>query len=107
MILGTRARGAAVEEYGISIVDSYAISNLRYSVIVFLANPPASAYIVCDGFHRFGSTGKPFAVEADVLIRNTRVIEITSDNPVSVGVELPQNNISYICFDFIGCELMS
>jgi hypothetical protein len=52
-------------------------------------------------------TGETFAIQIDIFIRNTRVVIVSSDDPMVARIEAPFDNITDISLDLGGSELVT
>jgi hypothetical protein len=68
---------------------------------------PGITHIIGDCLHRLLATGKALAVYTNIFVRDTRVIEVSPDNPVIRRIESPFNYVSNISLDLVRCELVS
>lgn len=65
------------------------------------------SHIVGDGLNRLVTAREASSIRADVLIGNTRVVEVTSNHPVLDRIELELDYIANLRFCLAWCELVA
>jgi hypothetical protein len=91
VVVNTWSRSSAIEDERVGIVDANS----------------ESRSILCNSLDLLSSTWETLAVVVDILVGNTWVIVVSSDDPMVSGVESPFDDIANISLELSRCELVS